>query len=217
MRPSCTMQSSSASDETASMTSLVGASRSCRASIGSASILPARPNAQAAATATGLWRSSSRSSNSGTTSACGLAHRQAAARTDASLWRSSGSDAAGGRRHPRCTAAWTASCRAGPCTTLSTMMRDTAAAASDVLIVARPCSAAICSGTACSRPKPLKRRHSASSAGTAAANLRRAASTHNAWQSANRALGRAATNDRSSRLLGTREDKSMGVASLSDA
>ncbi len=217
IRPSCTMQSSSATDETASITSSVGSSRSRCVSIGRASILPARPSAQAAATATGLWRSSSKSTSSGTTCGCGRTHRQATERTCASSCRRRTSEIVAGRKHPRRTAARTASNNPGPWTTPFTMMRSTAAAASGAPISAKQRKAAICSGTARSRPKPLKRPQSASSAGMAAISLRRPASAHKARQSAKWTTGRAVINAASSRLPGTSWFRSAGVTTWSSA
>ena len=52
-RPSCTMHSSSATGQMASMTSSVGSKRSRRVRSGRPAMFPARPNAQAAAAATG--------------------------------------------------------------------------------------------------------------------------------------------------------------------
>ena len=199
MRPSRTMHSSSATEDTASITSSEGPSRNRLASIGRASVLPICPRAHAADLATAWFRSSRRSIITAMSSGRRQAQRQALARMSGSACRRRDRKTSAGRLACSCAATATARPSAGPCTTLRTINRDTACAASRLPITASARRAADCSGTTRSIPKPAKRRQSASRAGMAAANRRRAASVARAVQSPRFAAGIAAINASSSR------------------
>ena len=199
MRPSRTMHSSSATGDTASITSSDGSSRNRRAIIGRASILPICPRAHAADLATAWFRSSRRSIIAAINSGRRQAQRQALARMSGSACRRRDSKTSDGRLARSCAATATARPSAGPCTTPRTINRDSACAASRPPITASARRAADCSGTTRSIPKPAKRRQSASRAGMAAASRRRAASVARAVQSPRFAAGIAAINASSPR------------------
>ncbi len=199
MRPSRTIHSSSATDDTASITSSDGSSRNRLAIIGRASILPICPRAHAADLATAWFRSSRRSIITAISSGRRQAQRQALARMSGSTCRRRDPKTSAGRLACSCAATATARPSAGPCTTPRTTNRDTACAASRLPITASARKAADCSGTRRSTPKPAKRRQSVSRAGMAAASRRRAASAARAVQSPRFAAGIAAINSWSSR------------------
>ena len=94
-----------------------------------------------------------------------------------------------GRLACSCAATATARPSAGPCTTLRTINRDTACAASRLPITASARRAADCSGSTRSIPKPAKGRQSVSRAGMAAVSRRRPASAARAVQSPRLAAG----------------------------
>ena len=194
IRPSCTMHSSSATDETASITSSDGSSRNNLANIGRASILPICPRAHAVDLATPWFRSPKRSIITEMSSGRRRAQRQALARIPGSGCRSRDRNTSAGRVEPIPAAVLTARFSAGPCTTPRAINRDTACAASRPPITASARSAAACSGTIRSMPKPEKRRHSVSRLGMAVANRRLPASVANAMLSARLDSGMAAIN-----------------------
>ena len=198
IRPSCTMHSSSAIDETASITSPQGSSRNSLARIGRASVRPIRPRAHAADLATPRFRSSRRSIITAISSGCRRAQPHALARIPGSACRRRDSTTSTGRVEPIRAAVLTAKFNAGPCTTPRTINCATACAAPPPPIIARAFSAAAGSGTMWLTPKPEKRRQSASSAGTAAASRRLPASLARATLSARLDSGIAAINARSS-------------------
>ena len=147
MRPSSTMHSSSATDDTASNTSSEGSSRNRLASVGRASILPICPRAHAAELATAWLRSSRRSIITAMSSGCRRAQRQALARMSGSVCRRKDRKMSDGRVACSCAATATARPSAGPCTTPRTINRETACAASRLPITASVRRAADCSGT----------------------------------------------------------------------
>ncbi len=204
IRPSNTAHSSSAIDDTASIASSDGSSRNRLLRIGRASILPIRPRADAADVATLRSRSSRRSIKIKINSGNGRAQRQASARMPGSACRISCRKASGDRVEPRRAAALTAICNVGPCTTARSIISDTASAASRPPIMARPSIAAACSQTMRRVPNPAKRRHSVTSAGTAAASCRRPASAARLQLSARLTseLRRSASHRRSRLILG---------------
>jgi len=192
IRPSCTIHSSSAIEDTASITSSDGSSRNNLASIGRASILPICPRAKAADLATPWFRSSSRSIITEMSSGHRRAQPQALARIPGSGCRSRDRKMSVGRVEPIRAAVLAARLSAGPCTTPRAISRDTACAASRPLITASAWRAAACSGTMRSMPKPEKRWHKASRLGTAVVSRRLLASAANAMLSARFEYGMAA-------------------------
>ena len=136
IRPSCTIHSSSAIEDTASITSSDGSSRNNLASIGRASILPICPRAKAADLATPWFRSSSRSIITEMSSGRRRAQPQALARIPGSGCRSRDRKMSVGRVEPIRAAVLAARLSAGPCTTPRTISCDTACAASRPLITA---------------------------------------------------------------------------------
>lgn len=199
MRPSRTMHSSSATDDTASITSSEGSARNRPASIGRASILPICPRAHAADFATAWFRSSRRSVITAMSPGRRQAQRQALARTSGSACRRRDRKTSSGSVACSCAATATARPSAGPCTTPRTINRDIACAASRLPITASARRAADCSGTTRSIPNPAKHRQSAARAGMAAASRLRAASAARAVQSPRFVVGIAAINASSSR------------------
>ena len=177
---------------------LDGSSRSRLLSLERASILPIRPSAHAADIATPRSRSSRRSIRSE------ISSRQrtgAATSIGSNGWLGvsqqlpQGSD---DKLEPRRAAALTAICNPGPCTTARSIISETACAASRPPIMARASIAAACSGIRRRVPNPAKRRHSAASAGTAAASCRRPASAASSQLSARSDSAMAAINTSSS-------------------
>ena len=167
IRPSRTMHSSSATEDTASINSSEGSSRNRLASIGGASILPICPSAHAADFATAWFKSSRRSVITAMSSGRRQAQLQALARMSGSACRRRDRKTSTGRVACSCAATVTARHSVGPCTASRTINRDTACAASRLPITASACRAADCSGTTRTMPKPVKRRQSASRAGIA--------------------------------------------------
>ena len=147
IRPSSTMHSSSATDDTASITSSEGSSRNRLASVGRASILPICPRAHAADLATVWLRSSRRSIISAMSSGCRQAQQHALARMSGSACRRKVRMTSAGSMACSCAATATARPNVGPCTTPRTISRDTACAASRPPIAASARRAADCSGT----------------------------------------------------------------------
>ena len=204
IRPSNTAHSSSAIGDVASITSSDGSSRSRLLSLPRASILPIRPRAQAADVATPWSRSSRRSIKSRISSASGRAQRHASARMRGSACRNSWHNASSDRTDPRRAAALNATCNPGPCTTARSIISDTACAASRPPMMARASIAAVCSGIMRRAPNPVKLRHSAASAGTAATSRRRPASAASLQPSASVDAGIAAIKLSSSISAGSR-------------
>lgn len=198
------MHSSSAIDDTASITSSDGSSCSSLLRMGRASILPIRPRADAADVATLRSRSSGRSIKIRIKSGNGRAQRQASARIVGSACRNRRRKASGDRVEPRRAAALTAIGNVGSCTTARSIISETAFAASRSPIIASPSIAAACSETMRRVPNPAKRRHSVASAGTAAASRRRPASAARMQLPARLDSGIAAINPSSSSSDGTR-------------
>ena len=192
IRPSNTVHSPSAIGDVASITSSDASPRSRLFSLARASILPIRPRAQAADVATPWSRSSRSSIKSRIISGNGRAQRHASARMRGSACRNSWHNASGDRTEPRRAAAPTASSNPGPCTTARSIISDTACAASRPPMMARASIAAACSGIMRRVPNPMKLRHSAPSAGTAAASCRRPASATSSQPSARVDTGIAA-------------------------
>jgi hypothetical protein len=205
IRPSNTKHSSSAIDETTSITSSDGSSCSKLLRKGRDSVLPIRPRASAADVTTLRSRSSRRSIKIEINSGNGRAQRQASARIPGSACRNSPRKASGDSSEPRRAAALTAICNVGPCTTARSIISETACAASRPPIMARPSNAAACSETARRVPNPAKRRHRVASAGTAAESRRRPASAARMQLSARLDPGIAAINSSSSISDGTRQ------------
>ena len=117
MRPSRTMHSSSATEDTASITSSEGPSRNRLASIGRASVLPICPRAHAADLATMWFRSWRRSIITAMSSGRRQAQRQALARMSGSACRRRDRKTSTGRVACSCAATVTARPSVGPCTT----------------------------------------------------------------------------------------------------
>jgi len=215
IRPSNTTHSASAIDEIASITSSDGSSRSRLLSLERASVLPIRPSAHAADIATPRLRSSRRSIRSKISSGNGRAQRQALARTTGSGCCNSCRKAADDKREPRRAAALSAICNPGPCATARSIVSETASAASRPPIRARASIAAACSGIRRRVPNPAKRRHSAASAGTAAASCLRPASAASSQLSARSDSAMAAINTSSSMSADTMAGHGLGDRSCS--
>jgi hypothetical protein len=137
IRPSKTAHSSSTIDDTASITSSAGASRSSALRMGRASIFPIRPRANAADVATLRSMSSRRSIKIKINSGNARAQRQASARVEGAASCSSIRSASDDKVEPRRAAALIAICKVGPCTTARSIISETACAALRPPITAR--------------------------------------------------------------------------------
>ena len=204
MRARKTTASSSATPATASITRGEGHSFKQRFNGSRASALPIRPRAQAAAIEISRSRSSSKSPSAATISGPARTQSHAGARTAGSECRSSRSANRRGNFTPSCDAALTATASVGPWTISLTIIWATDRAASGPPMAARASSAAACSGTLQSAPKPTKRLHRATSAVTAPLSRRLPVSAASAQPSTSPAPGRAAINAASDKLPGAR-------------